>query len=118
MAAPKKEEFCVVNDYRAVKKQIKKVPGVMMNQEAEMGDLPPAICFGKLDILRGYWQMRLAAEAQEAFIVATPEDLFTPSRVPESVLNATAYFQFVMNELLAGLHYRVWVDEVVWWGGL
>ena len=60
--------------------------------------------------------MPLAAEAQEMFTIVTPEGLFTPTHVPQGVLNATAYFQVVMNELLADLNFKVWVDDIVWWG--
>ena len=48
MAAPKKVGFRLVTDYRAVKKQIEKVPGVMPNQEAEMANLRGATCLGSL----------------------------------------------------------------------
>ena len=58
--------------YRAVSRQIEKVPGVMLNQEVEMADLRGVICFGKLDMLQGYWQMLLAAEAQKVFSIAPP----------------------------------------------
>ena len=61
--APKKGGFRLMSDYRAVDKQIEKVPGVMPNQEAEMADLRRVTCFGKLDMLQGYWRMPLAAEA-------------------------------------------------------
>ena len=87
----------------------------MPNQEADMADLRGATLLGKLDMLQGYWQMPLAAEAQEVFTIATPEGLFTPTRVPQGVLNATAYFQGVMTELLTGLNCKVWVDDIVWW---
>ena len=63
MAAPKKGGFRFVSDYRAVNKQIEKVPDVMPNQEAEMTDLRGATCFGKLDMLEEYWLMPLAVEA-------------------------------------------------------
>ena len=79
MAAPKKGGFCLVSDYRAVNKQIEKVPGVMPNQEAKMADLR-----GAIDMLQGYWQIPLAAEAQEVFTIVTPEDLFTPRVCPRS----------------------------------
>ena len=55
--------------------------------------------------------MPLAPEAQEVFIV-TPDGLFTPTRVPQGVLNATSYFQGVMIDLLRGLDCKVWVDDV------
>ena len=45
MAAPRKGRFCLVSDYRAVNKQIEKVPGAMPNQEAEMADLRGAYMF-------------------------------------------------------------------------
>ena len=95
-----------MSDYRSVDKQIEKVLGVIPNQEAEMAGLLGTICFGKLDMLQGYWQMPLAAEAQEVFTIATLEGLFTPTHVPQGVLNAMAYFESVMTELLAGLNYE------------
>ena len=106
-----------MSDYCAVNKQIKKVPGVVPNQEAEMADLRGVTCFGKLDMLQGYWRLPLAAEAQEVlvFTTATPAGLSTPTRVLQGVLNATAYFQGVMTELLVGLNFKVWVDDIVWW---
>ena len=116
MAAPKKGGFRLVSDYRAVNKQIEKVPGVMPNQEVEMADLRGAACFGKLDILHGYWQLPLAAKAQKVLTIATPKGLFTPMHVPQGVLNATSYFQGVMTELLAGLSCKVWIDSIVSWG--
>ena len=77
-----------------------------------MRDLLGARFFGKLDLLQGYWQMPLAEEAQEIFTIATASGLFTPRRVPQGVLNATAYFQGVMTELLDGLKCKIWVDDV------
>ena len=67
-------------------------------------------------MLQDYQQMPLAAEAQEVITIATPESLFTPTRVPQGGLNATVYFQGIMTELLGGLNWEVWVDEIVWWG--
>ena len=87
----------------------------MPNQEMAMVDLRGATYFGKLNMLQGYWQMPLAAEAQEVFTIATLEGLFTLTRMPYVVLNATPYFQGVMTELLAGSNYKVWVDDIVWW---
>ena len=107
MAAPKKGGFRLVSDYRAAKKHIEKVPRVMPNKEAEMADLRGATCFGKLD-LQENWQMPRVAEVQKVFTIAIPEGLFTPipTRVPQGVLNATAYF----------LNFKIWVDDIVWWG--
>ena len=77
-----------------------------------MVDLLSARSFGKLDLLQGYWQMPLAEEAREIFTITTPLGLFTPTRVPEGVLNATAYFQGVMTELLVGIKCKIWEDDM------
>ena len=84
ITSPKKWEFRLVSDYRALNKQIEKILGVMPNQVLEMADLRGATCFEKLDMLQGYCQMPLAAEAQEMFTIATPEGLFTPTHVPKA----------------------------------
>ena len=68
-------------------------------------------CLGKLDMPQGYWQMPVAAEAQEVFTIATPEGLFSPTRVSQGISNTTAYFQRVMTELLAGLNSKAGVDD-------
>ena len=111
MAVPKKDSFRLVSDYSAANAQVEQSPGVMPNHE-DMRDLLGAKFFGKLDLLQGYWQMPLAPEAQEVFTMVTPDGLFTPTRVPQGVLNATAYFQGVMTDLLQGLNCKIWVDDV------
>ena len=68
--------------------------------------------FGKLDLFQGYWQMPLAEEAREIFKITTPLGLFTPTRVPQGVLNSTAYIQGVMTERLVGIKCKIWVDDV------
>ena len=92
--------------------QVEKSPGVMPSQEADMVDLLSARFFGKLDLLQGYRQMRLAEEAREIYTTTSPLGLFTSTRVPQGVLNATAYFQGVMTELLVGIKCKIWVDDV------
>ena len=56
--------------------------------------------------------MPLAEEAREISTITNPLDLFTPTRVPQGVLNATAYFQGIMTELLVGIKCKIWVDDV------
>ena len=57
-----------------------------------------------------------AAGGRSPISVATLEGLGTPTRVPQGVMSATAYFQDVMTELLAGSNCKVWVHVIVWWG--
>ena len=69
-------------------------------------------------MLQGYWQMSLAAEAQEVFTITTPEGLFIPTCVPCAPrrFERDGLLQGVMTELLAGLNCKIWVDDIVWWG--
>ncbi|CAM9710194.1 unnamed protein product, partial [Sphacelaria rigidula] len=41
---------------------------------------------------------------------------FTPTRVPQGVLNATGYFQHIVMGMLTGLDCKVWVDDILRWG--
>ena len=112
MAVPKKDSFRLVSGYKAVREQVEKSPGVMPIQEADMVNLLSARFFGKLDLFQGNWQMPWVEEALEIFTIATPLDSFTPTRVPQGVLNAAAFFQGVMTELLVGIKCKIWVDHV------
>ena len=56
--------------------------------------------------------MPLAPEAPGVFTIVTPDGLFSPTRVPQGVLNAASYFQSVMSDLLRVLNCDVWVDDV------
>ena len=38
--------------------------------------------------------------------------MFTSTRVPQGVLNATSYFQGMITDLLQGLDCKVWVKDV------
>ena len=67
-------------------------------------------------MLQGYWQMPLAPESQEMFTTAGPGGLYTPTRVPQGVLNAISYFQATMTSGLEDLNCLVWVDDVIYWG--
>ena len=60
--------------------------------------------------------MPLTEDAREIFTIVTPQGLFTPTRVPQGALNATAYFQGVMSELLIRLKCKIWVDDSIVFG--
>lgn len=53
-------------------------------------------------ILKGYRQMPLSPEAQSLFSMVTPGGLCTPKGVSEGVVDAAAYFQGVMRDVLGG----------------
>ena len=108
MATPRKGGFCMVSDLRAINQQVEKVPGVMSNQEATIAKLSEARFYGTLDLLQGYWQCRLAPDAEELFTIVTPGGLYTPTRVPQTFLNPTSYIQATLTRVLEGLICMVW----------
>ena len=118
MAVPKGNGFRMVADYRAVNQLVEQAAMPMPRLE-ELGMLlGGAAAFCTLDMIQGYWQMPLHESARELFTMVTTGGLYTPTRVPQGVLNATAYFQATMAEVLTGLIGKtcfVWVDDVVVW---
>ena len=81
-----------------------------------MGKLSEATFYGSFDLLQGYWQCPLVPKAQQIFTIATPGGLYTPTRVPQGILNATSYFQSTLKRVLEGLNCTIWVDDVIYWG--
>ena len=113
MAIPKQNSFRMVGDFRGINDTIESVPGPMPRQEQDVSVMQGATHFCTLDILQGYYQMPLAQDAQELFTIVTPDGLYTPTRVPQGVLNATSFLQGHMSNILQGLPCLVWVDDIV-----
>ena len=97
----------MVSDFRAANQQVEKVPGVMPNQEASMAKLSEARFCGSLDLLQGYWQCPLSPDVKETFTIATPGELYTPTRVPQGILNATSCLQATLTRVLEGINCMV-----------
>ena len=95
-----KDNFRLVSDYRSVKNTLVQTAFPMPNRESMSRSFASAKAFCTLDMLQGYWQTPLSPEEQELFTMVTTEGLFTPTRVPQGALNATAYFQSVMQTML------------------
>ena len=63
--------------------------------------------------------MSLPANSQELFTFVTQKGLYTPTRMPHRVTNATSYFQGTLEKTLDDLVGRVclvYVDDVIIWG--
>ena len=117
MAFPKGpgKGYRLVADFSPINGQCELVPGPMRNPEIEGEKCVGAVAFCTMDCLQGYWQCPLAEEAREYFTFVTKDGLFTPTRVPQGVMNATSYFQGMMMEVLGNLVGRaclIYVDDV------
>ena len=117
MAFPKGsgKGYRLVADFPPINDQCELVPGAMRNPEIEGEKRVGAVAFCTMDCLQDYWQCSLVEEAHEYFTFVTGDGLFTPTRVPQGVMNATSYFQGMMTKVLGHLMGRaclIYVDDV------
>lgn len=88
----------------------------MPNQESDMFDLLSARCLATWTSSKVAGRCRRRRRRKRFFTISTPFDLFTSKQVPQGVVNATAYFQGITVELLAGPKCKIWVDGVFFSG--
>lgn len=75
-----------------------------------------AKAIGKFDMFKGFWQLPLDEESQEAFSFQTDEGVYTPTRVPQGAVDSALHFQATMQTAFGDLmndHLLVYVDDVI-----
>ena len=119
-AVPKGSSYRSVGDFKAVNQQSEPVAAPPMLLEEQALAFAGAALFMTVDLNQGYWQMTLAANSQELLAFVMHKGLYTPTRMPQGVTNATSYFQpGALEGTLGDLVRRVclvYVDGVVIWG--
>ena len=118
-AVPKGNGYSLVGGFKPVNRQSEPVaaPPVLLEEQASA--FAGAALLMTVDLNQGYWQMPLAANSQESFTFVTRKGLYTPTRMPQGVTNATSYFQGTLERTLGDLVRRVslvYVDDVIIWG--
>lgn len=56
-----------------------------------------------MDLISGYWQIKLPPEEQEKCTIITSQGLYQPTRMPQGLCNAPATFQRAMDNMLSNL---------------
>jgi hypothetical protein len=111
------ERFCM--DYRKLNEVTRKDVYPLPRCEEILESLSGTAYFSHLDLVRGYWQIKVAKEDREKTAFATPEGLFQFKRLPFGLTNAPATFQRVMNNILSGLTWTdclVYLDDIIVFG--
>ncbi|XP_068215111.1 uncharacterized protein [Palaemon carinicauda] len=68
----------------------------------------------QIDLLKGYYQIKLTERAKKASAFITPFGLFEYNVLPFGLTNAPATFQRTMQDIIRGLpHVHVYLDDIV-----
>ncbi|XP_076030465.1 uncharacterized protein LOC143018769 [Oratosquilla oratoria] len=107
--------LCV--DYRRVN-AVTEVDGYPLPRiDDVIDDVGSARWVTKLDLLKGYYQVRLTERSRAISAFVTPEGLYEFSVLPFGLRNAPATFQRLMNRLTAGMDgVRCYLDDIVVFG--
>lgn len=105
---------CMCVDLRAVNAKTKGDAYPMPNAEELIDEVGDATIMSTLDMLSGYYQIRMDPADKDMTAFVTKDGLFCFDRVPFGLKNAGATFQCVMNEVLEGLPYSgFYVDDIL-----
>ncbi|CAN0489230.1 unnamed protein product, partial [Discosporangium mesarthrocarpum] len=109
--------FWLVTDFRAINSRTENCPFPMPNAEAMTIALSQQATLSKWICSRATGNP-LSQGGQDIYTMVT-EGLFSPTRVPQGVLNVTSHFHAQMTAVSKGLLNKIcllWVDDVVIWG--
>ena len=106
--------FCI--DYRELNSVTRKDAYPLPRTDETLDSLRGAAWFSTLDLLSGYWQVRMTERAKEASAFVVREGLFQWKVMPFGLCNAPATFERVMEAILRGLHWSIcliYLDDII-----
>ena len=106
--------FCV--DYRRLNAVTQQDAYLLPRIDESLEALSGSQFFTTLDLLSGYWQVPLDADAQEKSAFATRSGLWKWKVLPFGLTSAPATFQRLMEQILRGLHWKtalLYLDDAI-----
>ena len=100
---PGKTTRRVCGDYRAVNDICLLHQSPVKDAREVTAQFKGAKYFGKADMYKGYFQLRLDEEAQELLAIRTPDALYYPLTLPFGPASGPAQFQMRVTEVLGDL---------------
>ena len=114
VAKPGSTALRLVVDYREVNKKTQNHSGSIPITENTLERIAKCRYKTKMDKRSGFWQVDLAAAAQELLAFITPKDrVFKWKVMPFGAANAPALFQELMNKIFYILRRRPLVQELI-----
>ena len=108
------ERFCI--DHRKLNSITKKDVYPLPRCDEILESLSGGAYFTHLDLVRGYWQIKVAKKDREKTAFSTPDEHYQFKRMPFGLTNTPATFQRPMNSIFAGLSAidcLVYLDDIV-----
>lgn len=106
--------FCI--DYRAINAVTKKDRFPLPRIDECLSVLGGAAWFSTLDLLSGYYQLRMDPSSIEKTAFMSHEGFYEFTRLPFGLCNAPSHFQRVMQIVLSGLQWNfalVFLDDII-----
>ena len=116
LVAKKDGSTRITLDYRKINEVTEKDAYPLPNINSSLSQLAGANYFSKLDLSSGYYQVPMDEESQKYTAFGCEFGLFEYTVMPMGLTNATATFQRLMNNVLAGLIgfiCLVYLDDII-----
>lgn len=106
--------FCI--DYRRLNAVTRQDAYPLPRIDESLDALSGSKFFSTLDLVSGYWQVPLDADAQEKSAFSTRGGLWKWKVLPFGLTSAPATFQRLMEKVLQGLHWKtvlLYLDDII-----
>ena len=103
-------------DYRQLNSITKKDAYPLPRIDDSIDALSGSTYFSTLDLVSGYWQVKMSADAAEKAAFCTRGGLWQPSRLSFGLTSAPATFERLMEKVLSGLQWKsllLYLDDVI-----
>ena len=95
----------VVIDYQKLNMITKKDSYPLPRIDNTLDQLGNAKFFSAMDLISGYWQVKLPPSEQEKCAIITSNRIYQPTCMPQGLCNVPATFQHIMDTILSDLKY-------------
>ena len=116
LVTKKDGSICLCVDFRKVNNLTIKDSYPLPRMDDSIDALSGSKWFSTLDLLSGYWQVKMDPKDIEKTAFATPFGLYQFKVMPCGLANAPATFERLMERVLTGLHWEIcliYIDDII-----